>query len=104
MNKNLRALESLGEPVKQLDQKTYRERKKFKGHLNKDSSITFQILIHFLQTREDLIETLELSRNNNNSGSNKSNHKINLWFPRVLRILIQSLPQRSVPNATVLII
>lgn len=76
LNKNLRSLDSLGEPVKQwdtlliyivtrkLDQKSYREWEEFKGRMANDCKITFNTFIQFLRTRADLIETLELSRNN----------------------------------------
>lgn len=75
MNKNLRALESLGEPVKQwdtllihilshkLDSKSYREWEELKGRLDKSKSIELDTFITFLRNRADLIETLELSRN-----------------------------------------
>ncbi|XP_050555965.1 uncharacterized protein LOC118281405 isoform X1 [Spodoptera frugiperda] len=88
INKDLRALESLGEPVKQwdtlliyimtrkLDQKTYREWEECKGRIDKDSPITFEDFIKFLRNRADLIETLELSRNNCSQTSNKSCPKI----------------------------
>ncbi|XP_050554065.1 uncharacterized protein LOC118278462 [Spodoptera frugiperda] len=88
INKDLRALESLGEPVKQwdtlliyimtrkLDQKTYREWEEYKGRIDKDSPITFEDFIKFLRDRADLIETLELSRNNCSQTSNKSCPKI----------------------------
>ncbi|KAL0831492.1 hypothetical protein ABMA28_002289 [Loxostege sticticalis] len=91
INKNLRALESLGEPVKQwdtllihivtqkLDHKTYREWEEFKCNLDLDSSITFEKCIQFLRNRADLVETLELSRSgssNQSSLHNKSNPKL----------------------------
>ncbi|CAK1593093.1 unnamed protein product [Parnassius mnemosyne] len=75
LSKNLRALESLGEPVQywdtlliyivthKLDQKTYREWEEFKGHLKKDESVTFNIFLQFMRSRADLLETLETSRN-----------------------------------------
>ncbi|XP_048481010.1 uncharacterized protein LOC119694823 [Plutella xylostella] len=87
LNKNLRALESLGEPVKQwdtllihivthkLDQKTYREWEECKGRLDQNSSITFDLFIQFVRGRADLIETLEMSRNLN-STSHKSSSKL----------------------------
>ncbi|XP_045450206.1 uncharacterized protein LOC123658959 [Melitaea cinxia] len=76
LNKNLRALESLGEPVKhwdtlliyivtrKLDQKTFREWEEFKGREDKDYSIKFKDFIRFMRNRADLIETIELSRSN----------------------------------------
>lgn len=88
LNKDLRALESLGEPVKhwdtlliyivtrKLDQKTFREWEEHKGRLDKDSKITFEKFMTFLRNRADLIETLELSRNNYFQTSNKSCPKI----------------------------
>lgn len=87
VNKNLRALESLGEPVKQwdtlliyiitqkLDSKTYREWEEFKGRMHRYSSITFDTFLQFVRNRADLIETLELSRSHINIG-NKNTTKI----------------------------
>ncbi|XP_049884023.1 uncharacterized protein LOC126379357 [Pectinophora gossypiella] len=84
LNKNIRALQSLGEPVhhwdtlliyiitQKLDAKTFREWEEHKGSTQKDDSITFDSFITFIRQRADLIETLELSRNQ----SNKSNNKI----------------------------
>ncbi|CAH2096233.1 unnamed protein product [Euphydryas editha] len=79
LNKNLRALESLGEPVKhwdtlliyivsrKLDQKTFREWEEFKGREDKNNYIKFDDFIRFMRSRADLIETIELSRNNASS-------------------------------------
>ncbi|XP_061710770.1 uncharacterized protein LOC133520395 [Cydia pomonella] len=73
VNKNLRCLESLGEPVKhwdtllihiisnKLDTKTYREWEEHKGSLDKSVPISFDNFITFMRNRADLIETLELS-------------------------------------------
>ncbi|XP_059061597.1 uncharacterized protein LOC131854485 [Achroia grisella] len=75
VNKNLRALESLGEPVKhwdtllihivihKLDSKSYREWEELKSNLDKNKPITFNDFITFLRNRADLLESLELSRN-----------------------------------------
>ncbi|XP_041976443.1 uncharacterized protein LOC121731154 [Aricia agestis] len=79
LNKNIRALESLGEPVKQwdtllifivtqkLDNKTYREWEQYKGRIDKKVAVTFDKFIDFIRNRADLIETLELSRNNHST-------------------------------------
>lgn len=73
VNKNLRCLESLGEPVthwgtllihiisNKLDAKTYRQWEEHKGNLDKDKPISFDNFITFIRNRADLIETLELS-------------------------------------------
>lgn len=73
LNKNLRALESLGEPVqhwdtlliyivtRKLSQQTYREWEEHKGRIDKDSPITFDAFLQFIRTRADLVETLELT-------------------------------------------
>lgn len=73
INKNLRALESLGEPTKhwdtllihimthKLDAKTYREWEEHKGNLVTNTRVTFDIFINFIKARSDLIETLEMS-------------------------------------------
>ncbi|KAF9412441.1 hypothetical protein HW555_009044 [Spodoptera exigua] len=89
LNKDLRALESLGEPVKhwgtfliyhvtqKIDHRTYREWEEFKGRIDKESSITFDMFMQFLRTRADLIENLERLRTNNNSQTaGRSNPKI----------------------------
>ncbi|XP_059054462.1 uncharacterized protein LOC131848562 [Achroia grisella] len=88
VNKNLRALESLGEPVKhwdtllihiithKLDSKTYREWEEFKGHSHKDTSITFDTFLEFIRNRADLIETLELSCVNQGNLNHKSTMKL----------------------------
>ncbi|CAK1584895.1 unnamed protein product [Parnassius mnemosyne] len=89
--KNLRALESLGEPTKQwdtllihiitqkLDAKTYREWEESKGRLEKDTPITFDIFLMFLKNRADLIETLEMS---NSGATNRLNSSIK-YAPKV---------------------
>lgn len=73
LNKNLRTLESLGEPVqhwdtlliyivtRKLSQQTYREWEEHKGRIDKDSTITFDAFLQFIRTRADLVETLELT-------------------------------------------
>ncbi|XP_072936546.1 uncharacterized protein [Epargyreus clarus] len=88
VNKNLRALESLGEPVDhwdtlliyiithKLDQKSYREWEEVKGRLDKDSIITFNTFMQFMRNHADLIETLEVSRNKEFSMATKSSPKI----------------------------
>lgn len=85
LNKNLRALQSLGEPIQhwdtiiihivtqKLDLKSLREWEEFKGRLDKNEPIKFSSLIGFLNNRADLIETLELSRFSNNNHSNLTN-------------------------------
>ncbi|KAJ0172949.1 hypothetical protein K1T71_011125 [Dendrolimus kikuchii] len=87
LNKNLRALESLGEPVKhwdtlliyiitrKLDQKTFREWEEFKGRLGKDKPVLFEAFMRFIRNRADLVETLELSRNNSSHTPTKSSSK-----------------------------
>ncbi|XP_049868956.1 uncharacterized protein LOC126368838 [Pectinophora gossypiella] len=92
LNKNLRALESLGEPTKQwdtlliyivtrkLDAKTYREWEEHRGSLDKSDSITFESFIDFLRKHANLIETLESSRSksfNSNTQTNTQNAKSN---------------------------
>ena len=75
INKNLRALQSLGEPIStwdtlliyilshKLDTKTFREWEEHKGGIDKSKPITFNQFMEFIRNRADLIETLELSRN-----------------------------------------
>lgn len=83
INKNLRALESLGEPVKhwdtllihivnqKLDGKSHREWEEVKGRLDKDKPITFDTFITFIRNRADLLETLELSH-----GTTRHTHSV----------------------------
>uniref|UniRef100_A0A2A4JM97 Uncharacterized protein n=1 Tax=Heliothis virescens TaxID=7102 RepID=A0A2A4JM97_HELVI len=73
INKNLRALESLDEPVshwdtlliyiitQKLDSKTYREWEEYKGRLDKDFNITLTVFLTFIKSRAELLETLEMS-------------------------------------------
>lgn len=87
VNKNLRALETLGEPIKywdtlliyiltqKLDSKTFREWEEYKGRMDKNSSISFNVFIEFIRNRADLIETLELSRNSQ-SGNKPTSGKL----------------------------
>lgn len=101
INKNLRALDSLGEPVNhwdtllihiirhKLDNKTYREWEEYKGRLDKNCEIKFPVFLTFVKNRAELIETLEMSSSTidkhlNTSKNSKvrtmviqdSNHKI----------------------------
>lgn len=74
VNKNIRALRTLGEPVhswdtllihvirQKLDTKTFREWEEYKGRIDKSRRITFDQLIEFMRNRAELIETLEKSR------------------------------------------
>ncbi|KAH9645477.1 hypothetical protein HF086_003494, partial [Spodoptera exigua] len=89
LNKNLRALESLGEPTKfwdtlliyivthKLDTRTYREWEEEKGHLDKNKSITLEMFLTFLRNRADLLETLDLSRSQSkiNNTASQSKHR-----------------------------
>ncbi|KAI5637155.1 pao retrotransposon peptidase domain-containing protein [Phthorimaea operculella] len=75
LNKNLSALESLGEPVKswdtlliyivvqKLDSKTFREWEGYKGRQSNTESTTLDKFISFLRSHADLLETLEFLRN-----------------------------------------
>lgn len=93
INKNIRALSTLGEPVdswdtllihiisQKLDTKTFREWEECKGRFDKTTSISFSKFMEFLRNRADLIETLELSHNvtinrGSNAHANKNNHKL----------------------------
>ncbi|XP_052758555.1 uncharacterized protein LOC128202398 [Galleria mellonella] len=88
VNKNLRALESLGEPVKhwdtlliyiithKLDNKTFRKWEEFKGRMEKDASITFDIFLQFIRSSADLFETLELSRVSQINSTHKSTGRL----------------------------
>ncbi|XP_022128685.2 uncharacterized protein LOC111002781 [Pieris rapae] len=74
LNKNLRALDSLGEPTKQwdtllihlmthkLDSKTYREWEEYKGRLSNETRIELQHFFDFMRAHIDLLDTLEFSR------------------------------------------
>lgn len=73
VNKSLRSLECLGEPVehwdtlliyiisKKLDSKTFREWEEHKGNVHKNERITFEAFLTFMRNRADLIESLEMS-------------------------------------------
>lgn len=72
VNKNLRALESLGEPTshwdtllihilsKRLDSKTFREWEEFRG--KSDQDINLDLFMKFLRNRADLLQTIEVSK------------------------------------------
>ncbi|XP_022836586.1 uncharacterized protein LOC111363955, partial [Spodoptera litura] len=72
VNKNLRALETLGEPTKhwdtlliyivtcKLDPKTFREWEQFKGDFDHNKSITLETFLKFVRNRANLLETLEM--------------------------------------------
>lgn len=87
LNKNLRALESLGEPIKhwdtlliylvtqKLDATTFREWEEHKGTLSKDKPISLIAFLEFMRNRADLIETIELSKNNATSSKQASKIK-----------------------------
>lgn len=101
INKNLRALESLGEPVNQwdtlliyiithkLDSKTYREWEEYKGNLEKNSKITFPTFLTFIKNRADIIETLELS---NSSATKNANTLKNV---KIKTMLVQDYYNKS---------
>ncbi|XP_045779565.1 uncharacterized protein LOC123877104 [Maniola jurtina] len=84
LNKNLRALESLGEPVKQwdtlliyiithkLDSKTYREWEEYKGRLDSNKRIELQDFLDFVRMRTNILDTIEFSRQ---TPQHNSNHK-----------------------------
>lgn len=84
-NKNLLALESLGEPVKhwdtlliyiiskKLDSRTFREWEEHKDRLDKKEIITFECFNSFLRNRADLLETIELSRSSNQTHCDSPN-------------------------------
>ncbi|XP_045773835.1 uncharacterized protein LOC123873159 [Maniola jurtina] len=85
VNKNIRALESLGEPTlhwdtllihmlsKKLDSKTFREWEEFKGRLPKDTYIKLDSLLEFLRNRADLLQNIETSRVKHSPNKPKSN-------------------------------
>lgn len=86
INKNIRALQSLGEPVQhwdtllihiitqKLDCKTFREWEESKRHLPKDKPIKLDAFFDFLRNRADVIETLEFTHSAASQSSN--NHFI----------------------------
>lgn len=104
LNKNLLALESLGEPVKQwdtlliyivshkLDAKSYREWEEYKGRLDKDKPITLEAFLTFMRNRSDLLETLELSADNT-AGRINTSHKNT---PKLKTMSVQDSKQNTV--------
>lgn len=88
LNKNLRALGSLGEPVKhwdtlliylvtrKLDNVTYREWEQHKSRMDKEVIITFDAFMQFLRDRAVLLETLDLKghSSNHSTQSKPSSH------------------------------
>lgn len=88
VNKNMRALETLGEPVSQwdtllihivtlkLDQKSFREWEECKGRFDKNQRITLSYFLEFLRNRANLLETLEMSRGTKCSQNVNSNVKL----------------------------
>lgn len=87
VNKNLRSLQSLGEPTQhwdtlliyiisgRLDSKTFRQWEEFKSNLDKNEIITLEMFLTFLRNRSDLLETIELSQNCTNSHPKTNKHK-----------------------------
>lgn len=87
VNKNIRALKTLGEPVhnwdtlliyvirQKFDSKTFREWEEYKGHLDKSKQITLQHIIEFMQSRADFMETLEKSRHSTTNLKNNTKIK-----------------------------
>ena len=79
LDKNLRALELLGQPVKywdifllyiftsKLDDCTRREWYEFSSHSKEDSSITVDLFLQFLRTCADLIEARDITKNETDS-------------------------------------
>lgn len=88
INKNLRALKSLGEPVEywdtlliymitqKLDSNTFREWEEFKGRLHKEKSINLDSFLEFMRNRADLMETLEFSHRRTTGNSATKSNKI----------------------------
>lgn len=90
VNKNIRALESLDEPVNhwdtlliyivthKLDSKTYREWGEYKGRLDKNSKVTFGLFITFIKDRAEILETFELeaTTNTKHSHTGKNSNKV----------------------------
>lgn len=87
LNKNLRSLESLGEPVSywdtlllylittyKFDPRTYRQWEEEKGRIDKSKSIKLENLLDFLKNRADFLETIESGRSQSNNNSSKSKH------------------------------
>lgn len=86
VNKNIRALKTLGEPVhnwdtllihlirQKFDNKTFREWEECKGRMDKSKPITFEHIIDFIRNRADLLETMEKSRHT--TINTKNNTKI----------------------------
>ena len=94
INKNIRALSSLGEPTEhwdtlliyiitqKLDPKAFRDWEELKGRLDRNQPIKLKSLLDFIRNRADLLETLESSHhikpsvnNNNNNLLKPSRHK-----------------------------
>lgn len=95
LNKNLRALDSLGEPTKhwdtlliyvmthKLDSKTYREWEEYKGRLHGDIRIELQHFLDFLRIRINLLDTIEFSRESHQNNTTYNNTK-----PSKLRAMV----------------
>lgn len=85
VNKNLRALSTLDEPVDnwdtlliyilshKLDSKSFREWEQHKVHLDKNNRILFTVFTEFVRERADYLETLELSRHSVSQVHNPEN-------------------------------
>ncbi|CAG4976903.1 unnamed protein product [Colias eurytheme] len=83
-NKNIRALESLGEPTKhwdtlliymitrKLDSKTFREWEEHKGNLDSEQRIELQHFLEFMRNRTTLLDTIEFSRNSHQNNTSKT--------------------------------
>lgn len=113
INKNLRSLESLGEPISEwdtliiyiftqkLDTKTYREWEEYKGRLDKNDKIKLDCFLIFLRNRSDLVETLEMSRNlgnkSNQNTKNNSNNQNNNQTKIKTMVSVQT-SQKLCPN------
>ncbi|XP_049865557.1 uncharacterized protein LOC126366489 [Pectinophora gossypiella] len=107
INQNLRALESLGEPVQywdtliiylitqKLDVKTYREWEEWKGRLSKNEKITLDYFQHFLRNRADLVETLEMSRNTVNQSNQNHNNQTKNTNPKIKTMVSVQSSSRS---------
>lgn len=80
-NKNIRALNSLGEPTKywdtllihimthKLDSKTHREWEEHKGRLDIEKRVELQHFIEFMRIRTNLLDTIEFSRQIHQTGT-----------------------------------